>query len=172
MFRKATLSDLDAIENIYSEIHTNEECGKGVTGWKREIYPTRKTAESSILLGDMFVETEGEKIVACGRINREQVDVYAGVPWQYAAKDNEVMVLHTLAVSPLEKGKGYGTQFVKFYEQTARENGCTVLRIDTNEKNLPARALYKKLGYREAEIVPCTFNGICGVGLVCIEKKL
>lgn len=172
MFRKATPSDLDAIERIYSEIHTREESGEGTTGWKREIYPTRKTAEASILLGDMFVQTSYEKVVACGRINREQIDVYAQVKWQYAAKDDEVMVLHTLAVLPSEKGRGYGTAFVKFYEQYAKENGCTVLRIDTNRKNLPARNLYKKLGYREAEIVSCTFNGIPGIGLVCIEKKL
>ena len=28
------------------------------------------------------------------------------------------------------------------------------------------------LGYTEAGIVPCEFNGIAGVNLVCLEKKL
>jgi len=32
--------------------------------------------------------------------------------------------------------------------------------------------LYKRLGYREAGIVPCVFNGIPDVMLVCLEKKL
>ena len=66
----------------------------------------------------------------------------------------------------------YGTAFVAYYESYAKNNGCPVLRMDTNEKNAAARRLYARLGYREAGIVPCVFNGIKGVGLVCLEKKL
>ena len=32
--------------------------------------------------------------------------------------------------------------------------------------------MYKRLGYREADIAPCVFNGIDGVNLVLLEKKL
>ena len=53
-----------------------------------------------------------------------------------------------------------------------RENGCTVLRMDTNAKNAAARRLYQKLGYAESDIVPCIFNGIPNVQLVLLEKKL
>ena len=35
-----------------------------------------------------------------------------------------------------------------------------------------ARRLYKHLGFREAGIVPCVFNGLAGVDLVMLEKKL
>ena len=55
-------------------------------------------------------------------------------------------------------------------EFTAR--GCTVLRIDTNETNTPARRLYASLGYREVGAVPCEFNGIPNVNLVCLEKAV
>ncbi len=171
-FRKATVSDIDAIVEIYDEIHTEIEQGKASTGWIRGVYPTRKTAEDSVMLGDMFVMEIGGKIIAAARINKEQVDVYADVSWKHEAEAENVMVLHTLVVTPVEKGKGYGTKFVDFYESYAKENRCSVLRMDTNEKNTVARALYKKLGYREAGIVPCTFNGISGVGLVCLEKKI
>ena len=47
-----------------------------------------------------------------------------------------------------------------------------MLRIDTNAKNAAARRLYARLGFREAAIVPCTFNGLSGVALVCLEKRL
>ena len=59
-----------------------------------------------------------------------------------------------------------------FYEEAAKAAGCRCLRIDTNEKNLRARKLYHTLGYRESGIIPCTFNGLEGVQLVCLEKKL
>ena len=69
-------------------------------------------------------------------------------------------------------GRGRGTRFVAFYEDYARTHGCRCLRMDTNERNAAARALYKGLGYTEVSVVPCSFNGIPGVNLVCLEKIL
>ena len=44
--------------------------------------------------------------------------------------------------------------------------------MDTNARNKTARKLYAGLGYWEAGIMPCVFNGIPDVQLVCLEKKL
>ncbi len=54
----------------------------------------------------------------------------------------------------------------------AEENGCAELRMDTNEKNKTARAMYKKSGYEEVGILPTEFNGIPNVNLVLLEKSL
>ena len=88
---------------------------------------------------DLFVEEAEGRIVGTAIINRVQVDAYAEVKWLYPALDEQVMVLHTLVIDPDEKGKGYGREFVAFYE---------------------------------AGIVPCVFNGLAGVELVMLEKKL
>ena len=172
MMRLATLSDLDAIDAIYQEIHTGEEAGQTTIGWVRSIYPTRATAEAAIRAGDMFVLEAGGRIVAAARINQEQVPEYANCPWAADAPPEQVMVLHTLVVAPAESGKGYGSRFVACYEDYARAHGCPYLRMDTNERNRTARALYAKLGYTEPGIVDCAFNGIPGVRLVCLEKTL
>ena len=81
-------------------------------------------------------------------------------------------MLHTLVVDPLQGGKGCGTEFVRFYEDYALSRGCRYLRMDTNARNAAARRLYAGLGYWEAGIVPCVFNGIPDVQLVCLEKYL
>ena len=170
--RPATADDLPRIEQIYDAIHTTEETGAASVGWARGVYPTRATAQAALDDGALFVLTDDGVLVAAGRIDQVQVPVYAQVPWQYAAPPEQVLVLHTLVVDPAAAGHGYGTQFVRFYEQYAREHGCPELRIDTNAKNANARRLYAYLGYREAGIAPCTFNGIDGVALVCLEKWL
>lgn len=171
-FRLAEQNDAKAVAEIYNKIHSNEEDGRCTTGWKRGIYPTEETAEKSIQKKEMFVGENNGKIVASGRINQEQGDEYSLVPWSFAANDDEVMVLHTLAVDPEFEGRGFAKNFIKFYESYALEKGCKVLRIDTNEINTKARNMYHKAGYREAATVPCIFNGIAGVNLVCLEKKL
>lgn len=172
MIRKATTADIDTISKIYDAIHDREEAGLSQAGWKRHIYPVRATAEAAIAADDFFVLEDNGEIIASARINKIQVAEYKFVTWSHEARDEEVMVLHTLAVAPWVERKGYGTRFVKFYEEYAKTNGCPYLRMDTNEKNLRARALYKKLGYVEKGIIPCVFNGIEGVNLVCLEKML
>ena len=157
MFRKATAADLNAIENIYNKIHEAEERGAFTTGWISRVYPVRATAEAALGRDDLYVLEE---------------DGTTGAPWEFEAEDSEVCVFHTLTVDPDLRGKGIGTRFMAFYEQTAREMGCPELRIDTNARNTNARALYKKLGYKEIDIVPTVFNGIPGVNLVLLEKHL
>lgn len=172
MFRKATIDDINRIVEIYDEIHTENEAGRMTTEWIRGVYPTRQTAEASIQCKDMFVEEEDGLIVAAAKINQDQVAEYAQAHWQYDVPKEKVMVLHTLVVSPKSKGKGYGSKFVAFYEQYAVEHECPYLRMDTSVKNLNARALYKKLGYREVDVIESEFNGIHGMKLVCLEKSM
>lgn len=172
MIRIADIHDIDQIAEIYEHIHDAEEAGEAVVGWKRNVYPTYQTALKGVSKGDMFVEENGKTIVAAGRINQEQVDEYANCPWLYQASEHEVMVLHTLVVDPQIKGKGYGTEFVRFYEAYAISHRCHCLRMDTQEKNKAARKFYERLGFREAGIVLCNFNGIPDVRLVCLEKKI
>ena len=172
IIRPAAAHDLARIEEIYDAIHTAEEAGTVSIGWARGVYPTRATAQAALDAGELFVLESDGTVYAAGRINRKQVPVYAEVPWAHDAAPEQVLVLHTLVVDPTIAGHGYGTQFVRFYARRARALGCTVLRIDTNAKNAAARRLYARLGFREAAIVPCTFNGIAGVKLVCLEKRL
>ena len=172
VFRKAETGDLEAICRIYERSHDAEEAGLSTTGWLRGIYPVRETAEASLDRDDMYVAEKDGRVVATGVINQIQVDVYYGCDWKYRAADEEVSVLHTLAVDPGARGRGTGPAFVRFWEQLAADQGCRVLRIDTNAINKRARKMYADLGYTETDIVPTVFNGIPGVDLVLMEKKL
>ena len=171
-FRKATAADIPAIAEIYADIHTQEENREVTIGWIRSIYPTEATAQAALARDDLFVGEDGGKIVGAAILNKVQVPEYALGQWKYPAADEKVMVLHTLVISPKVARGGYGRQFVDFYEQYAKAHNCPCLRMDTNARNVRARAMYKKLGYEEIGIVPCAFNGIEGVQLVLLEKAL
>lgn len=190
IFRKATSRDLRAIGDIYRRIHDHEEAGLLSTGWVRGVYPTPDTARAALDRGDLYILVEtgpaeagaaeaieaganpAETIVAAGVINQVQLPEYREANWQLAADEDEVLVLHTLTVDPLQAGHGYGQAFVAFYENLARDLSMKALRMDTNALNQKARALYRKLGYREVGQVPTVFNGIDGVMLVLLEKVL
>ncbi len=174
MIRKAVEADIDAIEKIYDAIIAQEEAREHkLIGWVRGIYPTRQTALDALQAGTLFVLEDDGEVAAAAKIDQIQVPEYAGAEWKYDAADDEIMVMHTLVVDPEKNGNGYGRAFVDHYEKYAAESGCRYLRMDTNVKNSRARSLYASLGFREAGVVPCTsFNGIDGVELMCLEKKL
>ena len=117
LIRKAEIKDIPAVGHIYEAIHTEEEAGRAVVGWIRGIYPTEATALQALNRGDLFVaETNGE-IAGAAIINQQQVDIYTQGCRKHAAPDEEVMVLHTLVVSPSRAKQGYGKAFVKYYEE-------------------------------------------------------
>ena len=80
--------------------------------------------------------------------------------------------MHTLTVAPQCAGQGCARAFLMFYENLARDMGCAALRIDTNARNAVARGMYARYGYIESGVIPCEFNGIPGVQLVCMEKAV
>lgn len=171
MIRKAEAADIAAVNAIYEALLDREEQGLLTTGWTRGVYPTEQTARDALAAGTLYVLEDSGRVVAAAKIDQHQMAQYAQCPWRYEAAPEQVLVLHTLVVDPTVKGKGYGTAFVRFYEDMGRRTGRSCLRIDTNARNTPARTLYAKLGYTEAGIVAGTFNGIPDVQLVCLEKK-
>ena len=160
------------IKILYDAIHTAEEAGKQAIGWIRGVYPVRKTAEIALRRNDLFVLEDAGRICGTGIINKMQVDCYRQGKWLHDVPEDRVCVLHTLVIDPDCAGQGYGRMFLQFYEACARKNGCEELRIDTNVRNVTARAMYQKHGYMEIGIVPTVFNGIPGVDLVLLEKYL
>lgn len=104
--RKADAADLDAVVRVYEHVHDAEEVGPAQVGWVRGVYPVRSTAEAALERGDLFVEEADGAVVGTGIFNRLQADVYAGAPWQYDAPDDQIMVLHTLAVDPQAGKRG------------------------------------------------------------------
>ncbi len=172
MIRQAIENDIPGVVKIYDKILELEAQGKAHTGWQKGVYPTEKSALDALSKGELFVFEDDQKILASARINQKQEPEYTKGKWMYDAPDSEVMVMHTLVVDPDASGLGIGSKFVRFYEEFALNHGCRYLRMDTNVINTAARVLYKKLGFSEQGIIPCVFNGIVGVNLVCLEKKL
>lgn len=173
MIRPACSADLSAVAQIYEEILDQEDQRPvSYTNWQRGKYPTLDTARTALEAGTLFVGEENGTIFAAVNLNGIQLPEYDRIPWQFEARSEQVMVIHTLVISPRFAGHGKAREMVAFCEEEGRRQGKTVMRLDTYEGNHPANAMYPKLGYRFAGHARFLFQGFLDEVLNCYEKQL
>ena len=101
MIRPAQPQDLPAIAAIYEAILAQEDARPvSFTNWQRGKYPTLDTARAALEAGTLFTAEEDGEVYGCVNLNGEQLPEYADIPWQFAAGDDEVGVIHTLVIHP------------------------------------------------------------------------
>jgi ribosomal protein S18 acetylase RimI-like enzyme len=149
MIRKAVMSDAAGIVETYEELFQwNEDNGVFMT-WIRGIYPTMDTARSAISAGTMYVNVDDDgSIIGSVVLDHDQPDEYASVDWQVQALRKEVLVVHTLCVTPSKRRRGAGRQLVEFALGLARDTGCRTVRLDTGSGNTGALAMYRRCGFK------------------------
>jgi ribosomal protein S18 acetylase RimI-like enzyme len=172
MIRFATAADLDGIEAIYDAILTREEAGPVYTNWQRGKYPTRAHAQQALDAGTLYVGEDDGFLWGVVNLNGIQLPEYDDIPWEIAAEREQVGVIHTMCIHPAASGRGRARRMVTFCEEESRRLGKTVIRLDTWEGNVPANAMYPKLGYTFAGATEFFFQGFIHEILNCYEKKL
>ena len=172
MIRLATAADLPAVEAIYDAILTQEENGTVYTNWQRGKYPTVDTARQVLEAGTLYVGEEDGVLWGVVNLNGSQLPEYDLIPWKILAAPEQVAVIHTLCIHPAISGQGHARKMVAFCEEEARRQGKTVIRLDTWEGNVPANAMYPKLGYTFAGATEFFFQGFIHEILNCYEKAL
>lgn len=62
--------------------------------------------------------------------------------------------IYSVVVAPPARGAGLGRALVESAEAAARRRGCRAVSLEVRENGRAARALYRKLGYRELARLP------------------
>jgi ribosomal protein S18 acetylase RimI-like enzyme len=62
--------------------------------------------------------------------------------------------LYSLAVDPLLRGKGVGSELIAAAEASAVRHDCIYLRLEVRRNNTTAIRLYEKLGYKRIGLLP------------------
>lgn len=73
--------------------------------------------------------------------------------------DDEAHLL-LLAVQANERRRGVGAALVTWLEKAALVSGVGQIYLESRLSNLPARAFYRHLGYREVQTVPGYYQGV------------
>lgn len=115
--------------------------------WKSGLYPTKEDIEKYIITGTMYVLLEDDVILGAMALTMSQGDDYHSIEWLLPLADDEVSVIHVLAIHPDYQGKGFGKQLIDEAISLARSNEKKALRLDALASNTPAHGLYKQKGF-------------------------
>ena len=146
-FRQAVAGDLDGIEEGYLEHFAHEKKYGAYTVFQEGVYPTRKVAETALQNSALYVYEENGDVLGSFILDKQQPEEYQKIEWPSNAPNEKVMVIHLLMVRPSAAGKGIGSCIVSHAIDTAQQQACVAVRLDTGEQNIPAASLYKKLGF-------------------------
>lgn len=119
--------------------------------WKRGVYPDEPFIRKSIENGELFVMINEGKIVSAMVLNNSFGGDYEDAEWKAAASPDETMVIHMLAVSIPQNGKGYGGEMVRYAVNKAKNDGIRSVRLDVYPKNVPAIRAYETAGFKYVE---------------------
>lgn len=142
--RPAIPSDLEEILEIYKAC-TLKMNAAGLHNWHSS-YPDKQTIMNDILEAALYL-IETDKIHGAVTLNDDQPPEYKDIKWEYHREP--YLVVHRLAVSPEQQGKGYAIHLMRFAEEFARSKNCPSIRMDVYTINAPGRELYRKLKYKE-----------------------
>lgn len=130
---KPYVKDYDSYEDLYS--NEAEECG-----------PERWTVQFDISNWGLFIAFDGESPVGAAALawNTAGVNMLEGRA--------DIAVLWDIRVHPRSKGQGVGTALFDHAVRWARTRGCKLLKIETQNVNVPACRFYIKQGCHLGQI--------------------
>lgn len=140
-------NDFETVRSKYIEVIENTPDIEKHARWAYGKHPYDELLQAYIDRGEMYLLMDGEKIAGMTAITLYQGEDYEAVSWGKDLANDEVAVIHILAVCPDHRGKNLGLTILEETERIARENGRKAIRLDVLKSNRPAQQMYEKAGY-------------------------
>lgn len=144
---KATIEDFESIIAFYDDVTERTADMAKYARWQKEKHPTSDGIRAYIEEGSMYLYQKDGAILGAMAITMYQGEDYHAIEWTQQVDDNQVAVIHILAVSPDCQGKGIGSEMIREAIRLAKKNGMKAIRLDALASNTPAHSIYKRLGF-------------------------
>lgn len=165
LIRLATLDDIPGIMILIRKVVPLMQAA-GNFQWAAD-YPNPEVFAKDISLNQLWVADIGGAVAGATAITKDQDPEYADVGWDIS---KVAIVTHRLVVGPDFQGKGVAKALMNKAEEVARQEGISILRVDTNTNNIATQALFPKLGYEFSGEISLAKRP--GLRFYCYQKLL
>lgn len=144
---QATLADFDSVLAFYGDVMDRTPEIARYARWQKGKHPTPEGIKAFIEEESLYLRRENGLIIGAMAFPMHQGEEYHAIAWSRNVADDEVAVIHLLAVSPDYQGTGIGSEMVLEAIQLAKNQGMKAIRLDALASNIPAHRLYDRLGF-------------------------
>ena len=145
--KQATLADFESVLAFYGDVMDRTPEIARYARWQKGKHPTSEGIKTFIEEGSMYLRREKGVIIGAMALPMHQGEEYHAIAWSRIVADDEVAVIHLLAVSPDYQSTGIGSEMVLEAVQLAQTQGMKAIRLDALASNTPAHRLYERLGF-------------------------
>ncbi len=150
--RRCGIGDLSRLLSFYQLVASETDDMPRYGRWIYGLHPTREMIEGYVRQGAMYCLEDGQDIAAAVAMTPCQGEDYHGVDWQVELADDDVAVVHLLAVNPRFQRRGRAKAAMREVVELARGEGLGAVRLDALECNAPAHGLYESLGFERRDV--------------------
>lgn len=143
----ATLEQFGEILSFYDDVILNSPEIERFARWQKGRHPTSEGIRAYIEEGSLYLYKDAGGIVGAMALTLYQGEDYYAIEWDQPLPDDQVAVIHILAVRPDRQGAGIGAAMVLEAIRLAREKGMKAIRLDALASNTPAHRIYESLGF-------------------------
>jgi len=144
ILRKAKPTEIDQIWEIIQYAIAQRKAD-GSTQWQ-DGYPNQHTIQADIDQDCGYVIEEDGVILLYAAVIFGAEPAYENIEGQWLSNEDYV-VLHRVAASPLAKGKSIATRFFQMMEDLCIEKKVYSIKVDTNFDNMAMLRILEKLDY-------------------------
>lgn len=139
--------DLETIRDKYVEVIENTENMDIYARWVYGQHPTDEMIQSYIENQEMYIFMDEKNIAGMLAITMYQCEDYKNVQWGIKLENDEVAVLHILAVSPAYQKKGVARRMISEAIELAKKMGKKAVRLDALDSNILAHHMYESMEF-------------------------
>lgn len=169
---KAIRDDLERIRVFYWNVMDRSEKLAEILRWEKNVYPSDFDWQTYINKEEMYFVYESNRLVGAVALTTAQSAEYRQIDWLVAATDDEVLVMHLLAIDPMQQGRGLATAVLDEIVKLAKDIGKKAIRLDAIETNVPAQCLYEKYGFRNCGWAQAYYESVGLAGFYFYEYNI
>lgn len=144
---RANSMDLKRLSDFYKSVIEKTPHMAELVKWRYGLHPSDEIIQEYIDSKEMYYVEENGRIIAALAVTGTQNEEYHTDKWQAALKDDEVSVVHLLAVNPDVQKQSVASRVMKEVLINARMANKKAVRLDALYSNTPAHRLYESLGF-------------------------
>lgn len=146
IFKTNDIKYLEPLYDFYNCVIDHQKYDDYSPMWTRDVYPAKDDLKNHLQNDCFYIAEDEGNIIGSLCLVKGQEEMYRNAKWSLDCIDDEVLILHLLAIHPDHRHKGLAKQLLNIVIED--NNDFKAIRLDVVKGNKAASDLYQSIGFK------------------------